>query len=264
MNDLKNTALELAHRDHFTVPEWLEREKHISTIRQFDKSRLLAEQALTQIRDKKLYRPYNTLKEFCQRTFGWSDRRTQQVLAAEKVIAALPYKKRTMVRTERQARELSQVPEEQRVEVLNEVTKNGEISAESIRKAAEKTSSKVSGRNFDRLLTDVQGVVIPDASLPYWSRKTEITEIINQIHSIKRKVEAIPKDDPLYANAGLSGVVGDLKSAINRLTGAVPAHVCPYCKGTVANCRQCRGTGVMSEYVWKTAVPKEMKPEMPF
>ncbi len=183
------------------------------------------------------------------------------MLAAEKVIAALPYKKRTMVRTERQARELSQVPEEQRVELLNEVTKNGEISAESIRKTASKVSKQ---RGVEQEVQDVNGRAIPTAARVYWDRKIEVTEIINQINAIRRKVESIPEDDPLYANAGLKGVAGDLRSAVNRLTGAIPAYVCPYCKGARTNCRECRTTGVMSKYVWDHAVPEEMKPEMPF
>jgi hypothetical protein len=253
-------ALDITHREHFTVPEWLERESCITTIRQFDKSRLLAEQALTKIRDKKLFRPYNTLKEFCQRTFGWSDRRTQQVLAAEKVIASLPDKKRTIVRTESQARELSQVPEEQRVEVLKEAKQHGEITAKSIKSAAK----SVQNGNGATVEVDSGGIVVPTTALPFWSRKSEVTDLINQIHAIKRKVEAIPKDDPLYANAGLSGVAADLKSAVGRLTGAIPAHVCPYCNGVKEKCRECHSTGVMSEYVWKHAVPKEMKPEQPF
>ncbi len=260
MNELIDEALALSHREHFTVPEWLEREKHVATIRLFDKHRLLAEQALTQIRDKKLYRPYGTLKEFCQRMFGWSDRRTQQVLAAEKVIASLPDKKRTMVRTERQARELSQVPDEQRVDVLKEAKRHGEITAKSIKSAAK----SVQGRNGEEAVLDNAGIAVPATALPYWNRKSEVNEIINAVHAIKRKIEAIPKDDPMYANVGLSGVVGDLKSAINRITGAVPAHVCPYCKGNANGCKPCHGRGVISEFFWKTAVPQEMKPEMPF
>jgi hypothetical protein len=141
-----------------------------------------------------------------------------------------------------------------------------------------KTNEKkpVQDRNGSETILDNSGIAVPATALGFWSRKTEVNEIINAIHAIKRKIEVIPKEDPLYANVGLSGVVGDLKSAINRLTGAVPAHVCPYCKGAAAtfktvkggtaseNCKACRGMGVVSKYFWDTAVPKEMKPEQPF
>jgi hypothetical protein len=150
------------------------------------------------------------------------------------------------------------------------VARSMNVSRRSVQRAKAKIRGKtnekkpVQDRNGAETILDNAGIAVPATALPFWSRKSEVTDLINQIHAIKRKVEAIPKDDPLYANAGLSGVAADLKSAAGRLTGAIPAHVCPYCKGVKEKCRECHSTGVMSEYVWKHAVPKEMKPEQPF
>jgi len=112
---------------------------------------------------------------------------------------------------------------------------------------------------------DSSGIVVPESALPYWYRKVEVTDIINAINAVKRKVQAIPKDDPLYAHVGLNAVLSDLRSATGRLMAAIPAHVCPYCKGLKPDkCKACKGKGVISEYFYKTAVPKEMKSEQPF
>jgi hypothetical protein len=112
---------------------------------------------------------------------------------------------------------------------------------------------------------DSSGIVVPESALSYWNRKIEVTDLINAINAIKRKVQAIPKDDPLYAHVGLNAVLSDLRAATGRLMAAIPAHVCPYCKGEKPEaCKACKGKGVISEYFYKTAVPKEMKPEQPF
>ena len=253
MNEI---ALELAHREHFTVPEWLEREKCIMAIRVFDKQRLLAEQALTQIRDKKLYRPYATLKEFCQRTFGWSDRRTQQVLAAEKVIAALPPSKRTIVRTESQARELVNVSPKKRVAVLTEAQRNGKITAESIREAAQRSDGDDKGSG---VCSDTNGVAIPESSMAYWNRKPEAQQVLSQISKIRTEIKKLSPDDPMWSGINLNGVIADLNSAYNRFAASVPAYVCPVCKGEKPKgCKCCKGKGVLSEYFYRM-VPEELK-----
>jgi len=146
------------------------------------------------------------------------------------------------------------------------------VSVSSVKRAKAKITGKTkqSGngqkdKKANAAPVDSMGVLVPEGAIAYWNRKGEVTDLINQIHAIKRKIEGIPKDDPLYANAGLSGVIGDLNSANNRLRAAVPAHVCPYCKGVKPdNCKACKGRGCISSYFWKTAVPKEMKPEQPF
>jgi hypothetical protein len=159
-----------------------------------------------------------------------------------------------------------QITQEKAAEVMGVSRRSVQRAKSKIKGTDKKTASKVSKQQgVDKDVRDANGVPLPEAALPYWNRKTEVTEIINQIHAAKRKVEGIPKDDPLYANVGLSGVVSDLKSAVNRLTAAIPAYVCPYCKGVKPDkCKPCKGKGVVSKYFWDTAVPKEMKPERPF
>ncbi len=243
MNEI---ALELAHREYFTVPEWLEREKCIMAIRVFDKQRLLAEQALTQIRDKKLYRPYSTLKEFCQRTFGWSDRRTQQVLAAEKVVASLPDEMRTKVRTERQARELSKHPEEQRPEILDEAVrfhaKNGETPTPKEIKAAADQIGKA---------TDKDGVVIPEGDASYhWRHRSQGDEVLAKIQAAGAAVKELNQDDVMWIECELQQTIRALRSAYHLFKGGLPTYVCPKCKGKKPkDCTFCHGRGMIG--TWK-------------
>ena len=67
-------------------------------------------------------------------------------------------------------------------------------------------------------------------------------------------------DDPMWCEVNLNGVLADLSSAINRFTSAVPAYVCPYCKGIkVDGCKACKGRGCMSKFLYTHAVPEELK-----
>ena len=140
MKDTTDTARELTHRKDFTDADWKERVRYVGLLRNFMGMSVAVEKAIMAIKSKKLYRPHSSLKEFCIRECGWSQRRAQQIIAGAKVVAALPAGKRTIVRTESQARELSRVPEEQRAEVLDAASrihgKDGEITAASIKAAA--------------------------------------------------------------------------------------------------------------------------------
>jgi hypothetical protein len=145
------------------------------------------------------------------------------------------------------------------------------VGRRTVQRAKAKIKGKTNGKHIrtgvqkDTEAVDAGGSKIPVGAMPYWNRKAEVTDLINAINAIKRKVQAIPKDDPLYAHVGLNAVLSDLRAATGRLMAAIPAHVCPYCKGEKPEaCKACKGKGVISEYFYKTAVPKEMKPEQPF
>jgi hypothetical protein len=156
------------------------------------------------------------------------------------------------------ARELKNVPEDKRVEILDDAerfhSKGGQITAKSIKEAIKYEKKEELGVD-----TDADGKIVPSTALPYWRRKSEANNVLNQIKAAKGQVKKLMPDDPMYCEVNLNGVMSDLNSAINRFTAAIPAHVCPYCKGSATNCKPCHGRGVVSEYFYKTAVPEEMK-----
>jgi hypothetical protein len=247
MNELTTTALDLAHREHFTVPEWLEREKHITKIREFDRVRLSAAESLTIIRDKNLYRPYASLKEFCMRMFGWSERRAQQMIASVKVVSALPKEKRTIVRTESQARELAKYPEEQRAEILDEAARfhatDGKPTAKAIREVADQIGKAI----------DLAGIAIPEGDASYyWRRRREGEEVLAKIQAAGLAMKDLSQDDAMWVECELQKVTDFLKSAYLYFKGGLPAHVCTKCKGLNPKyCTFCHGRGMIGAWKWK-------------
>ena len=83
--------------------------------------------------------------------------------------------------------------------------------------------------------------------------------VLGQIQAAKRQVKRLMPDDPMWCEVfNLNGVLADLASAINRFSSAVPAYVCPYCKGKAENCKGCKGRGVISKFMW-SMVPEELR-----
>ena len=125
-----------------------------------------------------------------------------------------------MVQSERQARELAQVPEAKRVEVLQEAKRNGAITAKSIRAAVTRVV-------YDEEALDVDDIPIPKPAIKYWNRRDEAKGILRQISSIRIEIEKLLPDDPMWCEVNLNGVLADLSSAINRKTHQSPSKLYP-------------------------------------
>lgn len=255
-------VMELIHRDKFSDKEWSKLENCVRTVRNYDSARrnyegatIAAGRALIQIRDEKLYRGYPTLKSFCQSVFGWSDRRTQQLIKSSKVVSALPEKSEQIVRNEGQARELARVPEHKRSETLKLAervySKDGKITAKGIKAAGQKVVGPV----------DKIGFPIPSGDAQYyWERKQEVQDILTSISSLRSAIERISRTDPLFAYVRLGNVEGELDSAYNQMKGALPAYVCVTCNGIKPkNCGSCHGTGLLSQFAWDHGTSIELK-----
>lgn len=89
--------------------------------------------ALTEIRDKKLYRSeYATFEAYCKDVWGWSASRSRQLCTAASVAKSVT---NVTLPNEGCARELATVPTEQRQEVLDKAAATGKVTAKSIREA---------------------------------------------------------------------------------------------------------------------------------
>ncbi len=259
-------AREVVRSRHFSAEHLARRTFCVNALKDFQQAGVKAWDALAEIKEKKLYWPHDSVKEFCRAECGWTDGRFYQLVRASKVRASLPNDTIPLVLSERQARELVKVPESQRVEVLNEITKNSKISAKSIKTAASKVlRQKETGERASEVINgsvDANGNPIPVRASVYWNRKDEAKAILGKIRCAKWAIQELNSDDPMYCEVNLNGVLSDLNNAIGRFGPAIPAHVCPYCKGD--GCKNCKQRGVVSKYFWDTAVPMEMKPEQPF
>jgi hypothetical protein len=141
------------------------------------------------------------------------------------------------------------------------------VSVASVKRAKVKIQGKKNERKAakddsgldDKRATDDNGSVIPPAALPYWNRKPEAKNVLNQISACRGQVKKLEPSDPMWSSVNLNGVLADLNSAYNRFAAAIPAYVCPYCKGVkVDNCKCCKGKGVISKFVMST-VPEEIR-----
>jgi hypothetical protein len=152
-----------------------------------------------------------------------------------------------------------------------EAAKQMGVSRESVKRAKakikgtdRKTAPKGSKQQGvdENVPVDDWNTPIPKAALPYWNRKPEAKNVLNQISACRGQVKKLEPSDPMWSSVNLNGVLADLNSAYNRFAAAIPAYVCPYCKGVkVDNCKCCKGKGVISKFVMST-VPEELKKKM--
>jgi hypothetical protein len=131
----------------------------------------------------------------------------------------------------------------------------GEAKAKPLAAAIRKREAGATGTSD---LLDENGVSIPIGAREYWNRRPEANNVLNQIRAAKGQVKKLLADDPMWAEVNLNGVLADLGSASNRFAAAVPAYVCPYCKGKAENCKSCKGRGVVSKFMW-SMMPEEIK-----
>ncbi len=98
--------------------------------------------ALAEIRDSKLYRAdFKTFEDYCRVKWGWGKSYATHLISAAKTVNQLPPEMVTIVTTEGQARELSKIAPEKRVEVLELVSSQGAVTAKAIREAAKPTTA---------------------------------------------------------------------------------------------------------------------------
>jgi len=128
----------------------------------------------------------------------------------------------------------------------------------SVKPVAEKIRQREKQTQNGRVVDD-NGTSIPANAMPYWNRKPEARNVLNQISAARGQIKKLDPNDPMWANVNLNGVEADLNSAFNRFAAAIPAYVCPYCKGVkIEGCKCCKSKGVVSKFVWST-IPKEQK-----
>lgn len=197
---------------------------------------------------------------------------------AKAYVTSMNVHRRQLTRDERQHHLTLLLAQQDALQMTNkEVAKAVDVSESTVKREKRKKGSKPpvltppeNGKNErktekddsgldDKRATDDNGSIIPPAALPYWNRKPEAKNVLNQISACRGQVKKLEPSDPMWSSVNLNGVLADLNSAYNRFAAAIPAYVCPYCKGVkVDNCKCCKGKGVISKFVMST-VPEELK-----
>ena len=199
-----------------------------------------------------MFRPNKNFGEFLARECGYTERRIQQIKSYIRVQKALP--ERTIVRHESHARELVKVPEDKRVEVLEEAAHlaggTGKVTAKVIKQAHE----KVAGVIFDEM-----GFAIPEGDASYyWLQRSEPLELLSKVQVLHDQIEKISKvKNPLWTEIHPPGVLAGIGDALGRLKMGMPAIVCPKCDGIrPPKCDACHQTGLVSAFRYRQMLPE--------
>lgn len=223
-------------------------------------------EALKEIRDRKLYRKdFKTFELYCQSKWNLTGRRVRQLTDAATVVQLLTEKSGTMVpknTSERAIRELSNVPEAKRAEVVKAVASaKKELTPGTIKEAADELK-----KNEPKpIQMDFTGYPIPPELEELWNRGSEPEEIISSLTKVRLAIKRAAEDkDKLFAEVDAAGTVAALNEVISRLRRAVPFAVCTQCQGRLEvqprqKCTMCKGRGFISEFLYKTCVPEEIK-----
>jgi predicted regulator of amino acid metabolism with ACT domain len=145
------------------------------------------------------------------------------------------------------------------------------VSRKSVKKAAEVMAGEKTlkqalqeikeEQEAKSIVVDEMGYPVPKPALEYWNRANEPKELLKQISKLKTAIEEIQaRKDLLYAELSLGSFLIELSNLYHSLKQAVPYVVCTACQGQLPDtCTLCKGRGVISEFLWKHAIPIEIR-----
>lgn len=235
--------------------------KHHGIISNTKNAFVLCGQSMMVMQSERLYRAYyKTFKEYCEKEHGFTRRRAYQIIEAAQVQQALPKNVNHGTQNERQLRELSKIPQENREAVLKRAEESGQVTAASIAKAAKDLN--VEPEKF----LDQTGLPIPDSIQEVWRRAhntgTELLRAISAVRSTIRQgfeLDANGDRDVIYAEV-TNSIIPDLNGAYGLIKCMIPYAVCTSCQGHRPNkCTLCKGRGFISEFGYKNWLPEETR-----
>lgn len=102
---------------------------------------------------------------------------------------------------------------------------------------------------------DGHGYAIPKNAVPFWNERETLRAFHHDMTTILADLRGAT--GPRWKLIDKTRTEAALEVARAEILAAVPAYVCPFCSG--AGCKPCRGTGLISEFLWRTIVPAELK-----
>lgn len=204
--------------------------------------------ALAAIRDRRLYREgHKTFEAYCKDRWNIQRNYANKLIAGAKVVEDLG----TMVPklTERQARELGNVPEEEREAVLEWATEKADgkpLTAAAIKQAVAEV--------LEAEPEEETGQSPPTVEDRMTAGNSELDGLARKIMGLIKEAEAIDNPHLIDEKHGrLATLAAQLRSAAGTVRAAKGAGVCTYCHGE--GCRHCLKTG------WLTKVSLDSAPE---
>jgi alkylated DNA nucleotide flippase Atl1 len=214
--------------------------------------------ALTEIRDKKLYRSdHSTFEKYCAVVWGWGASRGRQLCIAAAVAGEIKSVTKVTLSNEAAARAVAKLPPPRRAEVVREIADSGRIvTAKEVAKAAGKPPARPVAA-----ILDGTGLPIPKEVLPLWNRLPEVQELLTMASVIIGALGKAQEDeDILFSEVDFTDCIAHLKQAYADIKCAKPFAVCPSCAGKLPkDCATCTGRGFVSGFYWKHNVPEDLK-----
>jgi hypothetical protein len=247
---------------YFTAQEQTDRSRVVKTLRNFQGSYEAAAKALTEVKEKRLYRPHLTIKEFCEKECGWSVSRIYQITKFLQLKSKLPPEVSTIVESEGVAREVAKLPEEDQERVLREAKATGKVTAKVIKELAEKTP-----KLEDTIIElDATGCKIPEKALIVWNRRHEAEGVLKALQTARDMMQELkamqegPNPDLMYCEVKCGILYARISSIVADFKRAVPYAVCTTCQGVVPEtCVHCKGRGMISKFNYDHYVKPELK-----
>lgn len=226
---------------------------------------------LIEIRERKLFLiTADSFEEYIRIRWGWTKQRAYQIISAKKVVDSLPPNSQLLVDSETKARALAPVPVKRRARVITEAVKstNGAVTARDITEAAERVTKPApipvtAPEPKKEQLLDATGYPVPDSVIKLFHRSDEVKDVLQRVATLRGMMRRLSEvEDALWQPVNKSTMGADLNKVYHELKMALPYAVCPHCQGrdeTKSHCTTCKQRGVISEFLWKTAIPEELK-----
>jgi hypothetical protein len=225
--------------------------------------------ALSEIQKSKLYEEENfeTFEEFIQETWGISRSYAYRLIEAGDVknnVSMSPVG--DTLTTESQARELSALPKEKQVEVLEHVAKNGPVTAKALHRQVEKVAhAEPPSKDMEPSVpVDEMGFPLPEVSIPFWNRRDEIQSLMSHVSAVRGALKHYQDDKDEMLSDLHNALSQQLATVYLSLADRKPYAVCPYCDGAFEyrdeyghhDCKACHNTGLMAKALYDKVPPQ--------
>lgn len=248
-------------------------DKQVGIVDRGQKAFVEVGQALTNIRDNRLYRKtilpgWNkpcTFEEFCKATWGYARRHCYRLIEASEVVESVSHgtqKNSPGVPSERVSRELKNVPAAERQEVLEEAAKGtakGKVTAKAVKEVVEKRKKTelkidVAARGYHGAMDEVGNPIKHKHVAEAFSRAVELETLKNKVLALARELKDI--DPVIGVHIDRQQIEADLRAVAANLRFGIPHAICPYCEGK--KCEHCKQAGWVHARLYEN-IPDSVK-----
>lgn len=138
------------------------------------------------------------------------------------------------------------------------VVKAVESGEMSINAAANAVKAKQAEK---KKVVDALGKEIPAALHSHWDKNPQVQAMLRSLAGFANDIKERHKaGDIFFGRQGFHDALANLEKAHQRIKAEQLHCVCPYCQGRQPQkCSVCKGLGLLSKFIYDSAVPEEIK-----